>query len=71
MDQLAARPFSAADFRLRAARETGPYHGADYGDHRLNPSLTDLIVREGLRDAAVLMTTWYRSPLARSNRVMP
>jgi 8-oxo-dGTP pyrophosphatase MutT (NUDIX family) len=55
MDQVASRPFSAAGFRIRAAREAGPYHGADYGDHRLNPSLTDLIVRDGLRDAAVLI----------------
>lgn len=47
--------FSAADFRRRAARETGPFAGDDYGDHRLNPDLRDLIVREGLRDAAVLV----------------
>jgi 8-oxo-dGTP pyrophosphatase MutT (NUDIX family) len=64
MDQVAARPFSAADFRIRAARETGPYHGADYGDHRLNPSLTDLIVRDGLRDAAVLIPVVDREPEA-------
>jgi 8-oxo-dGTP pyrophosphatase MutT (NUDIX family) len=64
MDQFAARPFSAADFRMRAAREAGPYHGADYGDHRLNPSLTDLIVREGLRDAAVLIPVVDRAPEA-------
>src|SRR5690606_10018019 len=38
-----------------AARETGPFSGDDYGDHRLNPGLAHLIVREGLRDAAVLV----------------
>jgi 8-oxo-dGTP pyrophosphatase MutT (NUDIX family) len=64
MDQRAARPFSAADFRIRAARETGPYHGADYGDHRLNPGLRDLIVRDGLRDAAVLIPVVDREPEA-------
>lgn len=47
--------FSAADFRRRAARETGPYAGDDYGDHSLNPDLRHMIVREGLRDAAVLI----------------
>jgi 8-oxo-dGTP pyrophosphatase MutT (NUDIX family) len=55
MDERAARLFSAADFRIRAAREIGPYHGSDYGDHRLNPELRDMIVRDGLRDAAVLI----------------
>ncbi|MCV0397424.1 MAG: CoA pyrophosphatase [Rhizobiaceae bacterium] len=49
------RLFSAEDFRRRAALETGPRDGDDYGDHRLNPSLSHLIVREGLRDAAVLI----------------
>lgn len=55
MDQVVAGPFSAEDFRRRAARETGPQDGSDYGDHRLNPDLRDLIVRDGLRDAAVLI----------------
>lgn len=53
MDAVAAKPFSADDFRLRAARQNGD--DADYGDHRLNPDLRDLIVRPGLRDAAVLI----------------
>jgi 8-oxo-dGTP pyrophosphatase MutT (NUDIX family) len=55
MDELAARPFSVQDFRARAARVVDHDHGAEYGDHRLNPDLRDLIVREGLRDAAVLI----------------
>ena len=50
-----ARPFTADDFRLRAAGEKAPFADADYGDHRLNPDLRDMIVREGLRDAAVLI----------------
>jgi 8-oxo-dGTP pyrophosphatase MutT (NUDIX family) len=55
MDKLAAKLFSVEDFRIRAARETGPHQGSDYGDHRLNPDLRDMIVRDGLRDAAVLI----------------
>jgi 8-oxo-dGTP pyrophosphatase MutT (NUDIX family) len=55
MDARARPAFTAEDFRRRAARETGPFSGDDYGDHRLNPDLTHLIVREGLRDAAVLV----------------
>lgn len=47
--------FSAADFRARAQRqEPSGLHG-EWGDHRLNPTLRDLIVRDGLRDAAVLI----------------
>ena len=55
MDAIAARRFSADDFRLRARREQGPYGSSDYGDHRLNPDLRHMIVRDGLRDAAVLV----------------
>jgi 8-oxo-dGTP pyrophosphatase MutT (NUDIX family) len=47
--------FTAAEFRRRAAREKGHSGGDEYGDHVLNPSLRRLIVREGLRDAAVLI----------------
>lgn len=47
--------FSGAEFRRRAARETGPSAGDDYGDHSLNPSLREMILRDGLRDAAVLV----------------
>jgi len=51
----ASQPFTAEDFRLRAARETGPFAGDDFGDHRLNPDLRHLIIKPGLRDAAVLI----------------
>ncbi|SFQ03442.1 8-oxo-dGTP pyrophosphatase MutT, NUDIX family [Nitratireductor indicus] len=47
--------FSAEDFRRRAAVQTGPTGPEDYGDHRLNPDLRDLILRPGLREAAVLI----------------
>lgn len=50
-----AKAFTAEDFRLRAAGEKAPFADDDYGDHRLNPDLRDMIVREGLRDAAVLI----------------
>jgi len=52
---LSAPTFSAADFRRRAAREAGPFASDDFGDHRLNPGLREMIVRDGLRDAAVLV----------------
>jgi 8-oxo-dGTP pyrophosphatase MutT (NUDIX family) len=55
MLRLPTHPFTAEDFRLRAAHERGPFPEADYGDHRLNPDLRDMIVRDGLRDAAVLI----------------
>jgi 8-oxo-dGTP pyrophosphatase MutT (NUDIX family) len=55
MDTLAVTPYSADDFRRRAARETGPYAIDDFGDHLFNPDLRDIIVRPGLRDAAVLV----------------
>jgi 8-oxo-dGTP pyrophosphatase MutT (NUDIX family) len=45
------QPYSAADFRRRAERR----NGSGYGDHRVNPELRHMIVREGLRDAAVLI----------------
>ena len=51
---LRVAPFTAADFRRRASLEQAP-HAADLGDHIFNPTLTDMIVREGLRQAAVLV----------------
>ena len=49
-------PFSAHDFRMRAALERGPYGGGeDYGDHRFNPQHPRLLAHEALRDAAVLI----------------
>ena len=47
--------FSADEFRRRAARQQGPAGREDYGDHALNPDLREMIVRPGLRDAAVLV----------------
>lgn len=47
--------FSVAEFRARASREIHPFEDADYGDHMLNPTMRHLIVRENLRDAAVLI----------------
>lgn len=55
MSDLRERYFTAADFRQRAAHEKGPYENEEYGDHRLNPDLQDVIPRQGLRDAAVLV----------------
>ncbi|MFC6489039.1 CoA pyrophosphatase [Nitratireductor sp. GCM10026969] len=47
--------FSAEAFRRRAAAQD-PAHDPDaYGDHRLNPDIRHLIVRDGLDDAAVLV----------------
>ncbi|MBN9243543.1 MAG: CoA pyrophosphatase [Mesorhizobium sp.] len=56
MDQQAAPPFSAEDFRARAARQQ-PFDPADqYGDYRFNPGHPRLTLRdEPLRDAAVLI----------------
>lgn len=55
MDAQTVQAFSTEDFRRRATREQAPHVETDYGDHRLNPDLRDLIVRDGLRDAAVLI----------------
>jgi 8-oxo-dGTP pyrophosphatase MutT (NUDIX family) len=55
MDLPAVEPFSVADFRRRAARRNALAQDDDYGDHGINPEIRHLIVREGLRDAAVLI----------------
>lgn len=56
MDMLAAGPFSAQGFRLRAAREENfIIHPDEDGDHRFNPDNVHMIKRTGLRDAAVLI----------------
>lgn len=56
MDAPAVEPYSAADFRRRAERRAAFERGdGDYGDHRINPELRPFIVRDGLRDAAVLI----------------
>jgi 8-oxo-dGTP pyrophosphatase MutT (NUDIX family) len=55
MDERRPKPFTARDFRERARREFAAHDVPEYGDHSLNPDLTDMILREGLRDAAVLI----------------
>lgn len=55
MEATARDTYTAGDFRRRAAARAGPADPDGDGDHRLNPALRDLIVREGLRDAAVLI----------------
>jgi 8-oxo-dGTP pyrophosphatase MutT (NUDIX family) len=56
MDAQAVEPYSAADFRRPVERRTiSGEEGGDYGDHRFNPELRQFIVRDGLRDAAVLI----------------
>ncbi|WP_265517003.1 CoA pyrophosphatase [Nitratireductor luteus] len=54
-DALIHPPFSAQEFRRRAAAQDPDVDGDDYGDHRLNPDLKHMIVRDGLHDAAVLV----------------
>jgi 8-oxo-dGTP pyrophosphatase MutT (NUDIX family) len=53
VDAFAPKPYSAADFRLRAAVER--VDDGEYGDHRFNPQHGRLIPRADLRDAAVLI----------------
>ena len=56
MDQTAARPFSAVDFRQRAAAQSPAEAGDIFGDHRFNPGHPRLRLKEtALRDAAVLI----------------
>jgi len=55
MDNPSVPPFSAEDFRRRVARRNGPADGEDYGDHRFNPELREMILGARLRDAAVLV----------------
>lgn len=58
------RVFTADDFRRRALREAGPVAVDEFGDHRLNPGLRDMIVRDGLRPAAVLVPVVDHGPEA-------
>ncbi|QPC85314.1 CoA pyrophosphatase [Mesorhizobium sp. NBSH29] len=55
MDVRSEIRFSAEDFRLRAARQGGAPADIDYGDHCLNPGSRDLLLKAGMRDAAVLI----------------
>ncbi len=56
MDATTPAPrYSAEDFRRRVALQESLGADSDYGDHRLNPDLRHLIVRPGLKNAAVLI----------------
>jgi 8-oxo-dGTP pyrophosphatase MutT (NUDIX family) len=56
MDAITTTPrFSAEDFRRRVTLRERSNPDSDYGDHRLNPDLRHLIVRPGLKNAAVLV----------------
>ena len=55
MGDLKAAPFSAEDFRLRAAIDRGPHDDYDDGDHRFNPGHPRITGLRQLRDAAVLI----------------
>ena len=55
MNETSLTRFSAGDFRRRAEAATHPAGNDEFGDHRLNPDLRAMIVRPGLRDAAVLI----------------
>jgi 8-oxo-dGTP pyrophosphatase MutT (NUDIX family) len=55
METEAEPLFSAAEFRRRAAGQDPDLAGDAYGDHRLNPDLKQLFLRDGLHDAAVLV----------------
>lgn len=55
MLDIPAHHFTAADFRQRVTHGRGPLKGSEDGDHLLNPDLHDMIPREGLREAAVLI----------------
>ena len=50
-----ALPFSAEDFRLRAAIDRGPHENFDYGDHSFNRGHPRVTGPRTLRDAAVLV----------------
>ena len=55
MMDVKAAPFSAEDFRLRAAIDRGPHEDYDYGDHSFNPGHPRVTGPRTLRDAAVLI----------------
>ena len=61
---LKAAPFSAEDFRLRAAIDRGPHEEYDYGDHRFNPGHPRVTGPRQLRDAAVLIPVVDHGPEA-------
>jgi 8-oxo-dGTP pyrophosphatase MutT (NUDIX family) len=60
---LATQQFTADDFRARVASYKRG-EGEFYGDHALNPGFRDAIVRDNVRDAAVLIPIVDRQPEA-------
>lgn len=64
MGDLKAAPFSAEDFRLRAAIDRGPFDALDHGDHRFNPGHPRIVEPRQLRDAAVLIPVVDHRPEA-------
>ena len=64
MADLKGAPFSAQEFRRRAARETGPFDGDQIGDHVLNPTMFEDFVTGSLRDAAVMIAVVDHGPEA-------
>jgi len=55
MDRLSKSHFSARDFRERVLHAHPEDVSRDYGDHYFNPGFADLIRRDNLRAAAVLV----------------
>ena len=56
MDQNAAKPYSADDFRTRVVLQNGSHSEADdHGDHRFNPQHPRFDRTQPLRDAAILI----------------
>ena len=50
-----AKLFTASDFRERARLRLTDEETSEYGDHRLNPTLKDMLIQQQPRDAAVLV----------------
>ena len=53
-DRMRPGLFSASDFRQRAMAQD-PEAPGNYGDHLLNPTITDLLFSDTMHDAAVLV----------------
>jgi len=64
MIDVKTAPFSAEDFRLRAAIDRGPHENFDYGDHRFNAGHPRVAGPRTLRDAAVLIPVVDHGPEA-------
>lgn len=55
MQALSRSLFGAEEFRRRVERQDPFRHDEEYGDHRMNPDISDYFPTEGLREAAVLV----------------